>query len=154
VILSPDGQTTIPVTLRTLVPTGPNGGTFSGVLTGGNGNFAPAQSNTYDFNVPSGQTDLDASVTLADDPGDQLIGYLVDPNGQTVGSSSNYTTDNSGNQTATRWVTMYHVAPQPGPWRLVLDWVNPVTGNELNEPFSGAIQFNQVRAHANLPASA
>ena len=71
-----------------------NGGTFSGVLTGGNGRQgAESQTNTYYFDVPSGKTDLDVSVALADDPLDQLTALLVDPHGQTVGYSSNYTTD-------------------------------------------------------------
>ncbi len=49
----------------------------------------------------------------------------------------------------TRW------RPQAGQWELVLQWTNPVTGNELTEPFSGSIQFNQVRASGKgLPSSA
>ena len=80
------GTTTIPVTIRTMIPITKKGGTFSGVLTGGNGRGgAPAQENTYAFDVPKGESDLDASVTLSTDPSDELIAYLVDPDGQTVG---------------------------------------------------------------------
>jgi hypothetical protein len=48
---------------------------------------------------------------------------------------------------------MYHVAPQAGQWELILEWENPVTGNELTEPFSGAIRFDQVEAFSLLPTS-
>jgi hypothetical protein len=146
--------TTIPVTLRTLVPMGADGGTFAGVLTGGNGRAgAQAQSNTYAFDVPSGKKDIDVSVTLSTDPGDELIGLLVDPQGQTVGYSTNVTTDNFGTPLSTPWLDIYHVAPAAGQWRLVLDWLNPVTGSELTEPFHGAVRFNQVSVTNDLPAS-
>ena len=158
VISSFNGQTTVPVTVRSVIPIGPTGGTFSGVLTGGNGRGgAQAQSNTYFFQVPPGETDLDASVALATDPGDELVAYLVDPNGQTVGYSSNYTLEPSGGglaPAATQYTQIYHVAPLAGQWELVLFWANPVTGNELAEPFTGAIQFNQVSVSSNLPDSA
>ena len=49
---------------------------------------------------------------------------------------------------------MYPVAPEAGQWELVLQWENPVTGNELVEPFSGSIRFNLVQASAKgLPDS-
>jgi len=155
VLSTTDATTTIPVTVRTLVPIGPNGGTFSGVLTGGNGRSgAQAQMNTYTFDVPSGKTDIDASIALSSDPDEELIGFLVDPFGQTVGYSSNITTDNFGTPVATPWVNIYHVDPAAGQWRLVLEWLNPVTGFELAEPFSGAIRFNQVEVTSNLPKGA
>jgi hypothetical protein len=158
VISSLAGQTTIPVTVRTTIPTSSSGGTFSGVLTGGNGRAgAPAQANFYYFSVPSGETDLDASVALANDPGDELIAYLVDPDGQTVGYSSNYTLVPSSGGLApagSQYAQLYHIDPIPGQWALALYWANPVTGLELDEPFTGAIEFNQVKVTSNLPGSA
>src|ERR1019366_2630217 len=59
VVSTSGGQTTIPVTVRTVVPMTANGGTFDGVVTGGNGRGVPAQSNVYSFDVPAGKTDLD-----------------------------------------------------------------------------------------------
>jgi hypothetical protein len=109
------------------------------------------------FQVPPGETDLDASIALANDPGDELIVSLVDPSGQTVRYSSNYSYEPSGGTfvpAATQYLDVYHVAPDPGQWELLLDWQQPVTGNELDEPFTGAIRFNQVSVTANLPGSA
>jgi hypothetical protein len=154
VVSSGAATTTIPVTVRTTIPVGARGATFKGVLTGGNGRGgAPAQMNTYVFNVPAGKTDLDVGVSLSTDPGETLLGFLVDPSGQTVGYSSNVTTDNFGTPFSTQWLNIYHVAPQAGQWKLVLDWLNPVTGNELTEPFTGSIAFNQVSTSNNLPQS-
>jgi len=123
-------------------------------LTGGNGRAgAQAQSNTYAFDVPSGKKDIDVSVTLSTDPGEELIALLVNPQGQTVGYSSNVTTDNFGAPLSTRWLDIYHVAPAAGQWRLLLDWLNPVTGSELTEAFHGAVRFNQVSVTNDLPRS-
>ena len=152
VVSTPDNQTTIPVTVRTNIPITQSGGTFSGVLTGGNGRAgAYAQSNSYAFNVPAGRRDVEASIKLANDPGDTVLGFLVDPNGQTVGYSSNDSTENLGTPVATIWMNLYHASPQAGTWHLVLEWSNPVTGMELSEPFKGAIHFNRVKVSSNLP---
>ena len=154
VVKTASAQTTIPVTVRTLVPIHRNGGTFSGVLTGGNGRDSSyGQTNTYFFDVPSGKSDIDVSVALADDPFDELIGTLVDPHGQTVGYSSNVTTDADFNPIVGTTMSIYHVNPEPGRWSLILDWQNPVNGTELTEPFTGAIRFNQVSVSSNLPNS-
>lgn len=167
VVSTPSGQTTVPVTVRTTIPMGPSGGSFKGALTGGNGrDGAEAQTNTYFFQVPAGKTNLAVSVALSTDPAEHLVGYLVAPDGQQVGYSGNYTFVSSGSSAEpkaatyrlvpgpTPYVEMYTVAPQAGQWELVLQWVNPVTGNELTEPFSGAVQFDQVPVSAGgLPAS-
>ena len=59
-------------------------GTFQGTITGGNARGgSAAQVFTYAFDVPKGTPDIGAGVTLADDPGIQLEGVLVDPNDET-----------------------------------------------------------------------
>jgi len=166
VVSSPVGQTTVPVTVRTTIDVGARGGSFKGVLTGGNGrDGSEAETNTYFFQVPPGETDLNTTIALGTDPNEHLIGFLVSPGGQQLGYSGNYTFVPSGSSAepkaaygivpgATPYVQMYVVAPQAGQWELVLQWTNPVTGNELTEPFSGSIQFNQVHASGKgLPSS-
>jgi hypothetical protein len=158
VVSSSAGQTTVPVTIRTMVPIGAAGGTFQGVLTGGNGrDGSDAQTNTYFFDVPAGKTDLAASVALRTDPDEVLVCYLIDPDGQTVGYTSNYTavpkSASDLKPGSTRYLQTFAVGPPGGEWELVLDWENPVTGKELTEDFSGAIRFNQVQAFGQLPDS-
>ena len=152
VVSSPYGTTTVPVTLRTTVALGAHGGTFSGMLTGGNGRGAQAATNAYDFNVPYGQRDLDVSVALANDAQDIFVAELVDPNGQTVSFSTNAAQDNEdANPTASLTADLYALDPMSGPWSLIVEWLNPVSGLELNEAFSGTIQFNQVNVTSDLP---
>jgi subtilisin family serine protease len=158
VVSSPGGRTTVPITVRTTIGVGASGGSFKGVLTGGNGRSgAEAETNTYFFQVPPDETDLKATIALGTDPNEHLVGFLVSPEGQQLGYSGNYTIVPSGSSAEpkakyglvpgpTPYVQMYAVAPQAGQWELVLQWTNPVTGNELTEPFSGSIQFNQVQA--------
>ena len=152
VVSSPYGTNTVPVTVRTTVPIDSLGGTFNGVLTGGNGrDGAQAEANTYVFNVPGGENDLDVGVALANDPNDAFIAELVDPNGQTVGYSSNITTDILGNAISVLTANLYTVDPKAGQWTLIIEWLNPVSGMELSQPFTGTIQFNQANVSSNLP---
>jgi hypothetical protein len=152
VVASPYGTTTVPVTVRTTVALGTHGGTFGGILTGGNGRSAQAGTNTYAFNVPYGERDLDASVVLDNDPEDVFIAELIDPNGQAVSYSTNALRDKeTGNSTPSLTADLYALNPLSGSWSLIVEWLNPVSGLELNEPFSGTIQFNQVNVTSNLP---
>lgn len=144
---------TIPVTVRTLVHVTANGGNFSGVLTGGNGRTNPSDMDTYAFTVPKDQRDLDVSVSFAD-VNDVLVAYLLDPEGEAVAQSSNLTVNSSGSALLpTGAVNVYKDAPEGGQWWVVLDWLEPVSGSELAEPFNGAIRFNQVSVNADLPHS-
>jgi Subtilase family len=147
-------HTTIPVTIRVPVTIGRHGGSFRGVLTGGNGRAgAQAQQNTYVFNVPRGERDLDVSVHMATDRNDFLTGYLVNPQGQTVGYSENIVVNSTETKVVfSPYVNMYNVDPEPGQWRLLLQWANPVTGLELSANFNGTIKFNQVHVTGRLPA--
>jgi hypothetical protein len=156
-IKSKAGKNTIPVTVRTLVKTGASGGTFNGVLTGGNGRGNPAVMHTYAFNVPSGQKDIDVSVSFANGD-DDLVGFLQDPNGNTVASSSNITLDNTGACCLPgQALNVYKDHPQAGRWTFVLDWLPPVAGDsfsQLSMKFKGKVQFNQASASSNLPNGA
>ncbi len=154
VVLSGDRQTTIPVAVRATVPTTAKGGTFAGVLTGGNGRGgAPAQANYYTFTVPKGARNIHGQINLGNDPGDVLTGYLISPTGQNLGYSSNVTADSRGNPVSTLSVDLYHARPAPGQWTIALQWANPVSGAELTEPFKGVIRFGQLPIHSKLPHS-
>jgi hypothetical protein len=160
VLNSGNGATSIPVTLRSMVDVA-TGGTFSGSVTGGNGRpSGEGQPLTYEFNVPNGQTSINANFTLANDARDQVTAYLVNPFGETEGYGGNYlatsVNDNgSYNLSARRQVSVDALDPTPGVWSLIIDVADNVVGNELSDPFTGDIAFNQTDITATgLPDSA
>jgi len=157
------GPVSVPVTLRGLVDAGlGTSGTFSGELTGGNGRSpGEGQVAAYSFVVPSHLPvmlrDLDADVTLANDPENQVSAYLVAPGGQTMGYGSNYLTTGF---TATgvpvesprRQLSLYTSNPTPGTWTLIIDFTSPVPGNELTDRFTGLVKLNGIRwSRGSLP---
>jgi hypothetical protein len=151
-------RTTVPVTLRTMIPTGVSGGHFHGLLTGGNGRGgAPAQTDSYAFVVPPGERDLDVGLAMAtnraagDLPGVQLVGMLVDPDGDVVAYDSNFTVNSSNQEVATRFLDLYRANPAAGTWLMVLQWVQPVSGVATAVPFAGSVEFNAVSLTSALP---
>jgi hypothetical protein len=155
------GQTSIPVTVRSMVDVA-TGGAFSGVLTGGNGRPGNvAQDNYYAFNVPAGTKAISAALALANDPaaatGGVVAGaYLVSPDGNVVGSAQNY--DISSGEAGMSYPNLDATVlnPDPGTWELVVNFEGPVPGAEVADPFTGRVSFGTAgtEAAASLPDSA
>ena len=136
---SDDGS--IPVIIRSLVPVGPRGGSFSGRLTGGAATGNAGQEFTFQFSVPGNKPSLNAGIRLAD-PGYNLNGFLIDPNGQPLDAQSSARIDASGNfRGFGRTMQFFRRAPQPGRWTLVLSVAGPGNGAQLSEPYGGSISF-------------
>jgi hypothetical protein len=146
-------RTTVSAVLRTLIPV-QSGGRFSGVFTGGNARgVAPAQTFSYEFDVPRGKRDLDVSLQLSD-PGSLVDIVLVDPNGELADVNSNLWLSSPTTVTQGNTVQTFDANPLPGRWHLVLVMQNPVTGQEIEQPFRGTVGFDQVSVRADgLPSS-
>jgi len=155
------GATSIPVTLRSDVLVTPSvSGSFSGVLTDGNGRNASAgQADYYEFSVPPGTPDLSASVALTNDAANPVAGFLVDPNGQIQGYGSNYLataiTTSGIDFAATRHMTVYSAKAMAGNWTLIIEFGQPTAGNEISQKFTGLIslQSSVTVTAAGLPDS-
>ncbi len=156
--LGPESNS-IPVTLRSLINVA-TGGHFSGTLTGGNGRDpGEGQLEYYEFTVPSGGVhSITADLHFRNDPTDPAGVYLVSPDGAALAVGQNSFLRGSGSSAvlyATTGVTATTLNPQPGTWTLIVDFAGAVVGNEISEPYSGSITFNNVKASATgLPDSA
>jgi Subtilase family/Peptidase inhibitor I9 len=140
-------QTVVPVVLRSLVPVDGHGGTFSGTIIGGNGREFIEQQNTFSFDVPKGRKVLSASLTFQDDPNTELIGTLIDPDGNLLGSQSTlHTTSPAPGAPAayTHGMRAVTLNPEPGRWTFVVHVANPVGGQTLSAPYQGAISFDPL----------
>ena len=133
------GKTTVvPVVLRSLVPLGGGGGSFSGTITGGNGNGFIGREDTFAFDVPRGAPAVNVSLRLPNDPNTQLLGFLVSPDGQAIGQQASVQ-HNSGAST----MDIFRHAPQPGRWTFVIATLNPVGGTTTAARFTGTVSLTQ-----------
>jgi hypothetical protein len=161
-------QSSVPIQLRSLIDPA-HGGAFSGTLTGGNGRQPDlGQENYYNFDVPAGQHDIDASVDLKNDAGDNLVAYLIDPQGNAVATGVNRLataydpSTRSGTFQQLTQADVYTRDPMPGRWTLAVNFAGAIVGDELSQPFTGHVTFNKVdvklaglpnTAHTALPAA-
>jgi hypothetical protein len=131
------GKTTVvPVVLRSLVPLNGGEGTFTGAITGGNGNGFPGQELNYQFNVPAGAPAVNVQWAMPNDPSTLVQGVLTSPSGDANGMQF-ASQDPSGAET----MQLFQRDPQPGAWRLTLIVFNPVGGTVLSGPFSGTVSL-------------
>ena len=154
---SPGSTTTVPVILRSLIPTGQT--SFNGLLTGGNGReYFIGQTNYYQLNLPAGQPALNATVTLADNPNNPLDAWLVDPAGQAEAFSANnelITTSSGAEALNTQGAQLHVVKPAAGTWTLIVTFAPEVSGVALSEPFTVAMDESAPQVSATgLPDSA
>jgi hypothetical protein len=155
----------IPVTLRTLIPSGPT--TFPGVLTGGNGRASfTGVTDYYQLDVASGAPELNASIKLADNPNNQTFAWLIDPSGQAEAFQSNGIVTVKKGQllyTNSLGTSLHVVNPVAGRWTLIITFAPTVSGTALSEPFTVALDQNAAvvsttglpiggRINANKPA--
>jgi hypothetical protein len=134
-----------------LVPVGPPGATFTGVLTGGNGRpGSPGQTLTYQFDVPSGLSDLDLNTAIVDTHYN-LEGVLVAPNGQPVDVQStvvNLDPNTALPITYTNTLQFFRRDPQAGRWTFVFFINDNTSGLQTALPFVAHIVFNGVATGA------
>ncbi|HEY2551945.1 MAG TPA: protease inhibitor I9 family protein [Streptosporangiaceae bacterium] len=152
--------TTVPVTLRSLVPTPNPSTTFTGTLTGGNGrSTTTGQTAYYQVQVPSGTKALNVDVSTAN-PANTMLAQLVDPS-TGMGASTAFngmlvTTASGGTGFKPQTGAQLHVLnPSAGTWTLVVDFFNSVSGTSVAQPFTVTMNDTPVTASASgLPDSA
>jgi hypothetical protein len=148
-------STTVPVTLRSLIPRGNQ--TFSGTVTGGNGR-APisGQEFFYQLDVPAGRPELNATITVQD-PGNQFGAYLIDPQGEAVAYATNMVPGASPSSPPDNQLgaQLHTLNPAPGRWRLAVVFAPVVSGNSLSSPFQVSVNQQAVPASGGgLPNAA
>jgi subtilisin family serine protease len=151
--------TSVPVTLRSLVPTPHPSTTVTGILTGGNGRESnTGQTAYYQVQIPAGLKALNASINTGN-AANTLFAELIDPSGGTASAAANgltQTTSSGITEVTPEVGTQLHVLdPSAGLWTVVVDFYNTVSGTAVSQPFTININDTPVTASARgLPDSA
>jgi hypothetical protein len=136
------GMTSIPAVVRTEVDVAA-GGHFAGVLTGGNGRGELGPDDYYQFTVPPGTNAVRAELALRDNPGmGNIVGaYLVGPDGNVLGYGQNFDLSELRRGATGSTLTATALSPQAGTWTLIVAFGEPVSGQQLSDPFTGSVAF-------------
>jgi len=146
----------IPVTLRALVPAPNPSTTFTGTLTGGNGRAASTgQTSYYQVQIPAELKALNVQVS-SQDASNTFFAELVDPATHEAASSAFNGLQQASSQLTPEQGAQLHVLnPAPGLWTLVVDFFNTVSGKAVSQPFTITMNDTPVDASAaGLPAGA
>jgi len=138
------GHSEVPIALRTLIPVGPNGGFFTGTLTGGNGRNGAGPTQTFAFDVPPGVNNMSLGLQVLDNLY-LLQGLLVDPHGMQLSVQPNV--DASGNSAFAMQLNRAH--PMPGRWRFILLLNYFTSGNQTSLPFTAQISLDSAQVFAS-----
>jgi hypothetical protein len=135
-------QTSVSAIIRTRIPTSATaGGNYRGVVTGGNGRaVTPGETFSYAFDVPRQWHSLYVASRFTHNLGSVADLVLIDPNGELSDVVSNQTIN--ATQTAltiTKDMNSFTANPVPGRWHMVIVIQNPVSGADLEQPFSGSV---------------
>ncbi len=144
--------TSIPVTLRALVPAPSPSVTFTGTLTGGNGRSpSTGQTSYYQVQIPAGLKALNVQVSTPN-ANNTFFAELVDPStGEAASSAFNGLEETGsatgGSQLVPEAGAQLHVLdPSAGLWTLVIDFFNTVSGTAVSQPFT--VTMNDIPVHA------
>ena len=145
-------QSTIPVTLRSLIPNGPT--SFTGTLTGGNGrSFITGQTFYYQFDLAAARPELNVAVKLANNPDNPFSAFLISPTGEALAFASN-DLFNGTTETPEIGAQLHVLAPAQGAWTLIVAFIPAVSGTALSEPFTVSANENAISASSSgLPDS-
>jgi len=138
-----DYHSEIPIALRTLIPIGHSGGSFSGTLTGGNGRPSTGPTQTYAFDVPPGVNNMSLALQIPDNLY-TLEGLLIDPSGMQLSVEPNF--DANGNPVFA--MQLDRANPKPGRWRFILLVDYYTSGMEISIPFTAQIGFDTAQITA------
>jgi Peptidase inhibitor I9 len=149
--------TSIPVTLRALIPVPHSSESFTGTLTGGNGRaLNTGQTSYYQIRVPRGLKALNVGIKM-NSSANHILAELVDPHGEAASTAVNAMASGSGSTaklTAESGTQLHVVHPVAGTWSLSIDFFDTVSGTAISQPFTVTVSDSAARATAaGLPDS-
>jgi subtilisin family serine protease len=150
--------TSIPVTLRSLIPAPDPSSTVTGTLAGGNGRDPETgQTAYYQVQLPAGTEALNVSVATGN-ASNTFLAELVDPSGDMVSGAGNALAEESPSGPVFQpepGTQLHALNPAAGLWTVIVDFYNTVSGTAVAQPFTVTLNDTPATATASgLPDSA